>query len=215
VPTEARYAASQVLVAWNGAVNAPPSVQRSEDEARAVAETARARILAGEDFAAVARALSDSPTGKRGGSLGTYNTGTLVPEVESAVAGLEIGGVSEPVRSPFGWHVLRRDAIVERRASHVLVAFQGAERSQVFRSRDEARARIDDALRRIEAGEDFATVAREMSDDPSASLGGDIGRVARGQMVPAFEDALFALESGAHSGVVETPYGYHVVLRTE
>jgi parvulin-like peptidyl-prolyl isomerase len=119
------------------------------------------------------------------------------------------------VKTAFGWHVVRRDAIVQARVSHVLIAFQGADRSQAVRTKEEARARADEALARIGKGEDFAAVAREMSDDPSASAGGDIGLVAPGQMVPAFEDAVFALKAGEHSGVVETPYGFHVVRRVE
>jgi parvulin-like peptidyl-prolyl isomerase len=214
-PTEPRYAASQILVAWAGAVGAVPTVTRTEAEARTLAEEIHRRAQAGEDFAALARERSDSPSGRRGGSIGVYLTGTMVPEFESAVAAVPTSSIAPLTRTPFGWHVIRRDAIEEVSASHLLVAWMDANRSASFRTQDEARVRAEEALGRIEQGEPFAVVARELSDDPSAMLGGDIGVVARGQMVPAFEDAVFGLEVGAHSGVVETPYGYHVILRTK
>ncbi len=78
-----------------------------------------------------------------------------------------------------------------------------------------ARQKINDALARIEAGEDFAVVAKEVSEDPTtAASGGDLQWFGRGQMVAPFDSAAFALEPGEVSGVVETQFGYHV-LKTE
>lgn len=74
-----------------------------------------------------------------------------------------------------------------------------------------ARDAIDAAAKRIAAGEDFATVAKEVSDDSSAASGGDLGKFERGRMVPAFEEAAFALSVGQVSGVVESPFGYHLI----
>jgi peptidyl-prolyl cis-trans isomerase SurA len=212
-PTDDRYAASQILVAWKGAVAAPATVTRDEAAAKTLADDVHARLVAGEDFATVAAANSDAPSGRRGGSIGVFLPGTMIPDVETAIAAVNIGQLTPVIRTPFGFVVLRRDAVVEARAAHVLAAFVGAERSQSPRTRDVALARITDALRRIDAGEDFGAVARELSDDPTAIAGGEIGIVAPGQMVPAFETALFALKPGQHSGVVETPYGFHVILR--
>lgn len=74
------------------------------------------------------------------------------------------------------------------------------------------RARADAALARIQAGEDFAAVAGELSEDPgSKAQGGDLGFFARGQMVPAFEEVAFALEPGKTSEVVKTDFGFHVI----
>ena len=87
------------------------------------------------------------------------------------------------------------------RASHILV-----------RTEDEALA----ALARLEAGEDFAAVAIEVSEDPgSAAAGGDLGWFGRGQMVGEFEDAAFGLEVGEMSGIVGSDYGYHIILLTD
>lgn len=94
------------------------------------------------------------------------------------------------------------------RARHVLVKVApGADAAR----RAEARERIETVLAAARGGADFAELAREFSEDSTASSGGDLGWFARGRMVPAFEAAAFALEPGGISDVVETPYGFHVV----
>ena len=91
------------------------------------------------------------------------------------------------------------------RARHVLV-------STGDRNTEEARARIEEARERLEAGDDFATVAAEYSDDPgSAARGGDLGYFGRGRMVPAFEEAAFGATPGELVGPVETQFGFHLI----
>jgi peptidyl-prolyl cis-trans isomerase C len=75
----------------------------------------------------------------------------------------------------------------------------------------EARAKAEDARRRVLAGEDFAELARELSEGPTAPEGGDLGFFVRGQTAPAFEAAAFALEPGGISPVVRSPFGLHVI----
>jgi hypothetical protein len=95
------------------------------------------------------------------------------------------------------------------RARHILVAVDAAADPA---AKAAARAKIEAAKKRIEAGEDFAAVAREMSDDPgSKQNGGDLGFFKRGAMVKPFEEAAFSLEPGKLSDVVETPFGYHLI----
>lgn len=211
-PSEPRYAASHILIAWKGAVDAPAGLTRTEAQAFDLA-TELARRAGTEDFAELARQHSDGPSGRRGGSLGTYRVGTMFPDFEKAVAATAIGAIGPVVTTPFGWHVVRRDAIEEVRVRHLQVSWAGARDSRATRSKDEARTQIE-ALAAEATADRFAALATEHSDDAgSAAAGGDLGAIPRGTMMPAFEQAAFALDPGAVSGVVETPYGFHLIFR--
>jgi peptidyl-prolyl cis-trans isomerase C len=99
------------------------------------------------------------------------------------------------------------------KASHILVRVpQGA----TGPAKEELRKKADAILQRVRAKEDFAALARQSSEDPgSASNGGDLGAFGRGQMVPPFEQAAFALKPGEVSGIVETPFGFHIIKVVE
>lgn len=100
------------------------------------------------------------------------------------------------------------------RASHILLMYKGSMRSTASRSKDEARKQIDGLKTQLDSGADFADLARKHSDCPSSADGGDLGMFGRGMMVGEFENAAFGLKVGATSGVVETPFGYHLIKRT-
>jgi peptidyl-prolyl cis-trans isomerase C len=79
-----------------------------------------------------------------------------------------------------------------------------------------ARVQADDVLAQLKKGAAFADLAKKYSQDPgSAPNGGDLGFFGKGQMVPAFEQAAFGLKPGQTSGVVETPFGYHIIRVSE
>lgn len=101
------------------------------------------------------------------------------------------------------------------RASHILLMYDGSERSTATRSKDDAVQQIAEIKTALDGGGDFAALAQEHSDCPSAQQGGDLGSFGKGMMVGAFEDTAFGLENGATSGVIETPFGYHIIQRTE
>ncbi len=86
----------------------------------------------------------------------------------------------------------------------------------VVRTREQALVVAQDVLKRAKAGQDFARLAVEFSDEPNAGhRGGSLGRFGHGQMVKQFEEAAFALKPGEVSGIVETPFGFHIIQRTE
>ncbi len=101
------------------------------------------------------------------------------------------------------------------RASHILLMYKGSMRSTATRSQDEALAQINDLKAQLAAGADFTQLAAQHSDCPSGQGGGDLGMFGQGMMVPAFDEAAFALQLGQMSDVVETPFGYHLIVRTE
>jgi len=93
------------------------------------------------------------------------------------------------------------------RASHILVSTDG-------RDKETALAAINDIKSKIDGGDEFASLAREHSDCPSGSDGGDLGSFGRGAMVAEFDKAAFELDVDKVSDVVETAFGYHLIHRT-
>jgi len=100
------------------------------------------------------------------------------------------------------------------RASHILLMYQGSMRSTASRTKADAETGIAKIKTDLDGGGDFAALAQTHSDCPSGKSGGDLGEFGRGQMVKEFEETAFALPIGGTSGVIETPFGYHVIRRT-
>ena len=102
-------AARHLLVSYQGALRASPSITRSKAEAQARATTALARAKAGEDFELLVKEFSDEPgAGDRGGSLGRFGHGMMVPAFEKAAFKLAPGEISDLVETAFGFHVIQR-----------------------------------------------------------------------------------------------------------
>lgn len=103
-------------------------------------------------------------------------------------------------------------------AKHLVVQYKGSARAPatVTRSKEEAKARADEALKKIKAGSKFEEVVGDYSDEPGAKdRGGDLGKFRKGTFDPKFVEAVEKLKVGDVSDVVETPFGYHVILRTQ
>ena len=126
---------------------------------------------------------------------------------------LSIGQISDPVDSPFGYLIFRRVSVELVTASHILITFDGALRATKNRNKKEAMKLAEQILKDLKNGKNFAELARSHSDGPSGPKGGDLGRFARGQMVPDFDQAVFNLKPSEVSGVVETQFGYHIIKR--
>jgi peptidyl-prolyl cis-trans isomerase SurA len=210
------WSGRHLLLQWKGRRNAPASLERSREEALALARAAIEEARRpGADFADLARRLSEAPDRAQGGSLGIFTRGEVLVPLEEAIAALEIGGVTGPVETDLGFHVLKREPIRRARAAHILVRFQGgADSDDVPRTKEEARAHAREILAEArKPGADFAALARKHSEDGTARRGGDIGLFTPGQMDPAFEKAAFALDPWKISDLVETAQGFHIIRR--
>jgi peptidyl-prolyl cis-trans isomerase SurA len=183
--------------------------------ARERAEKAVAEARSGESFARVAASYSDAPDALQGGALG-WRTHERMPELfAEAVMKMKPGEVSEPLRSPAGFHILqlvdKRGAgaaapVVQTRLRHILI------RTSDTVSEAEARRKLLDLRDRIvTGGADFGELARVHSDDGTAARGGELDWVYPGDTVPEFERAYQELKVGEVSQPVRTPFGYHLI----
>jgi peptidyl-prolyl cis-trans isomerase SurA len=185
------------------------------ETARGRAEKARAEALGGADFARVAAAHSDAPDAIQGGVLGWRPEDRLPELFATALRGMRAGEVSEVLRSPGGFHVLklieRRGAesgptVAQTRVRHILV------RTNEVVSEAEARRRLLDLRQRVVVGGvDFAELARLHSQDGTAARGGELGWVLPGDTVPEFERAMDVLKPGDISQPVKTTFGWHLL----
>ncbi len=103
-------------------------------------------------------------------------------------------------------------------AKHLLVMYKGSQRApeNVTRTKDEAKARAEEARKKAKAGAKFEDLVKDYSDEPGAGQrGGDLGKFPKGRMVGPFQDGLEKTKVGEVSDLVETPFGFHVILRTQ
>lgn len=111
-----------------------------------------------------------------------------------------------------------RVAADTRGIAHILIRYRGASRasSEITRSQADAQTRAQEALQRVNGGEDFSAVAADMSDDiANKDHGGEMGRLEQGLLPGPLDEALFAMDVDEVRGPIETELGFHVVKRTE
>lgn len=190
----------------------PEQIQAREARAREVYDKAKG----GEEFSQLAVTYSESTTNIEGGSLG-WRKGSQLPSIVSEqIARMKAGDISEPIRTPSGYHLFRlnevrggmQQAVVSQvHARHILVRTTELEDDQTVQQKLAAiRGRI------LTGGEDFAAIAAVTSNDTgSAADGGDLGWAGPGSFVPEFEKHLDALTENQISEPFKTQYGWHIV----
>jgi len=206
----AEYNVSHILISVPVSAT-PEQLEARAARAREVYEKARA----GEDFAQLAVAYSDSGTNIEGGALGWRRGSQLPSIVADQIAKMKPGEVSEPIRTPSGFHLFRLNEMrggvqqsvqAQVHARHILLQTNELEDDQTVRQK------LADIRERILKGEDFAAIAAVTSQDPgSAATGGDLGWAGPGAFVPEFEKQLESLEVNEISEPFQTPYGWHIV----
>ncbi|HEY4650090.1 MAG TPA: peptidylprolyl isomerase [Pontibacter sp.] len=179
----------------------------------------RQRAQAGEDFAKLAREFSQDPSAAdNGGHLGYFTAMQMVYPFENAAYKTAPGQLSEPVRTRFGYHLIKvhdkRAARGEIQVAHIMVrATPGMPKADSLA----AKQRIDAIYKRVQRNENWNKLASEFSeDDNTANSGGILPWFGTGRMIPVFEDAAFALQKeGDVAKPVLTPYGWHIIKLVE
>ena len=206
---DSEFLLGHILVALPEAASA-----KQIEAARAKAEAIRQSLLNGANFETTAAAKSDGQNALDGGRLGWRKASQLPTIFADQVLGMSVGDISQIIRSPSGFHIVK---LLDRRSSDTHVVTQTHARhiliktNKVVTSRD-AEMRLESLRERIVHGEDFGKLAQTHSDDPaSAANGGDLGWITPGTMVPAFQKAMDGLEPGQISQPFRTQYGWHIV----
>ncbi len=181
------------------------------------AQSALDQIHRGEDFAKVAASFSEAPDGLKGGSLGLRPLDRLPELYAETVKKLQPGDVSEVLRSPAGFHIIK---LTEKRSGETnplaVAAKQTHARHILIKVNElvsvaEAEHTVAMLKERLDNGADFAELARQYSNDLSASKGGDLGWLYAGDTVPEFEAAMDALKINQISVPVKSPFGFHLI----
>jgi peptidyl-prolyl cis-trans isomerase SurA len=180
---------------------------------------ARDRILKGENFETVARQVSDDPSAiQNGGDLGYFTSMMMVYPFENAAYLTNVGEVSMPVRTRFGYHILKvhdkRPAKGQVRVAHIMVRVpENATDSAI----NESKQKADEIYQRVMKGEDFGDLAQKFSDDrTSGKNGGQLAWFGTGRMVPEFEKAAFDIaKEGEVTQPIRSSFGFHIIKLLE
>lgn len=168
------------------------------------------------DFAAAAIRYSDAGQALEGGDLGWRRYDQIPPAFADLVSGMQVGEVSQPLRTPSGFYLVK--VADKRETSQIMVTEFNARKIVVkvteLQGPDEARREIDAIYARLQKGDDFEKLARELSeDDASAPLGGEIGWFALEGLDPEFSELIAQLKDGEYSRPFRDASGWQVVQR--
>lgn len=188
------------------------AIQAAERQARDLYE----QLRRGADFAQLAMARSADENALEGGDMGWRKAAQLPPPLDSMVSALKVGEVSEPLRTPGGFLLLK---LLDRRGGegepmlrqethvrHILI------KPSEIRSLEDSRKLAERLYQRIRAGEDFATLARQFSEDPGSALnGGDMNWIDPNALVPEFRQVMAETPVGTLSRPFRSPFGWHIL----
>ncbi len=180
----------------------------------------RNKALAGEDFGKLAQQYSEDPSAKENkGELGYFSVFRMVYPFETAAYSTPEGQISKPVRTRFGYHLVKVNDVRDNRGE-VTVANIMILKPKVDSPEEQAKAkqRIDDIYQKLKQGEDFAALAKQFSEDThSAPKGGQLEKFSSGSLSSVeFEDQAFALKKpGDISQPFKTRFGWHIIKLVE
>jgi peptidyl-prolyl cis-trans isomerase SurA len=183
-------------------------------KAKAKVDDAIKALQDGTSFAKVSASFSDAPNALEGGSLGWKTSSQLPTLFLDALKTMQAGDVSAALRSPNGFHILKLTnkrggnsplVIEQTHARHILIKL-----SEIM-SETEGRQKMDGIKERLDNGDKFEVLARQFSEDGTASNGGDLGWVNPGDTVPQFEKAMNELKDNQISEPIRSPFGWHII----
>ncbi|MBU2294296.1 MAG: peptidylprolyl isomerase [Gammaproteobacteria bacterium] len=188
----------------------PEDIQAADRQARDLYQ----QLQQGADFAQLAIARSASETALEGGEMGWRKAGQLPPPFDKMLSALSVGQVTEPMRTPGGFIMLK---LLEKRGGdsqvrdevnvrHILI------KPSEIRSEAETKRLVERLYQRILAGEDFAELAKNFSEDPASALnGGTLSWIDPNVLVPEFREVMNSTPAGELSKPFKSPYGWHVL----
>ncbi len=185
---------------------------------KARADDVARQIRIGGDFAKIAATYSDASDALSGGAIGWRDPDRLPPVFAEALAKLKPGQSTPVIKSSTGFHIIKlvdkrslaqsedKNVVEQTRVRHILLKVSPTLNA------DAAKKKLLELKERLDnKAATFEELARLHSNDNSATKGGDLGFLYPGDTVPEFEAAMAPLKPGEVSGVVETPYGYHLI----
>lgn len=180
----------------------------------------RNKAVAGEDFGKLAQEYSEDPSAKENqGNLGYFSVFRMVYPFETGAYTTAKGEISKPVRSRFGYHVIKVNDVRDNRGdisvAHIMIM---KPRKEDPAEEAKAKTTINEIYQKLKQGEDFESLAKQFSQDKtSAAGGGQLSKFSSGELTSTeFEDHAFALKTpGEYSAPFETQFGWHIVKLTE
>ena len=195
---------------------AVPEAASSDDiqQAKAKAQALLEKLQQGADFTRLALSDSSGQQALSGGDLGWRKAGQLPTLFANLVPKMKVGEVSQPIRSPSGYHIIKllehrggaQHVITQTHVRHILL------RPNALTSEEDVRAKLLELKDRAERGDDFGQLAQAHSEDKASAInGGDLGWASPGVMVPQFEQVMAETPINAISEPFQTQFGWHIL----
>jgi peptidyl-prolyl cis-trans isomerase SurA len=205
---------------WHILISLPPEAGPDDTlKAWKKATLVRERIIRGESFEEVARSASDDPSAKiNGGNLGYFTAFQMIMPFEDAAYNLKKGQISQPVRTPYGYHIIkvanRRPSSGKIKVAHIMKTIMPGSSESVAKAAEDT---IMSVYKQLLKGAQFGDLAAKYSDHKeSASQGGELNWFGAGEIISDFAEAAFSLaNNGDFTKPVRTVYGWHIIKRID
>ncbi len=207
--SNSQYHLGHILISLSEGASAS-AIQKAQEKANATV----ADLRSGKDFSQTAIGISNDDNALKGGDLGWRNIGQIPTLFTEVVTNMKQGDVSDPIRSPSGFHIIKmletegsaQHIVTKTKVRHILI------KTNELVDDAEAQKRLQALRERIVDGDDFAVLARGHSEDKGSAInGGSLDWIGPGALVPPFEEAMNKLAINEISQPVQTQFGWHMI----